>query len=111
MGSALLAGKTLCNLCCAAPASPLDADQHTALLDALAWPAEAVGAAPQARLRAPPAAWASEAEARAEWLQVAEYLCGTLLKQPPDDGPDLEALPPAPAPPVHSCSIAIGTED
>ena len=131
MGTALLAGKTMCNLCCFAPdgRSPLSAARHAALLDALCWPAESVGlpggAATSAanRLRAPPAAWSAAAavsavpDGRAEWLQVAGVLSGLLIKQVPpadDDAPspdELEELPVPPPPQAHACSIAIGTDD
>ena len=135
MGIALLAGKTMCNLCCFAPdgRSPLGAAQHAALLDALCWPAETVGMPGGAgtnaanRLRAPPAAWSAAAavsaaaDGRAEWLQVAGVLSGLLIKHAPpddadggDDAPspdDLEELPVPPLPQVHACSVAIGTDD
>ena len=43
MPAALLAGKTLCNLCCIAEGAatwPLAPQQHAALLDAISWPEE-----------------------------------------------------------------------
>eukprot|EP00964_Phaeocystis_antarctica_P106459 scaffold71326_cov36-Phaeocystis_antarctica.AAC.2 len=69
MPAALLAGKTLCNLCCIAECAPLAPQQHAALLEAISWPQEAVGQGAASRLRAPPGAWPSEADGRTEWVQ------------------------------------------
>ena len=126
MPAALLAGKTLCNLCCIAECAPLAPQQHTALLEAISWPQEAVGQGAASRLRAPPAAWPSEADGRTEWVQVADLL-SQLLRQPPPTPPPaavpaddslevLEAPQETPAPPQQasqqasvSCSVGTST--